>query len=135
MRTAVPAFMLAALAALAGYGYLLRQTPESVLIPCADPVAGCAFSHQGRPARLVFSARPTPLEAFTVRIEAPGMQAAQAEFQMIGMDMGFNRYDFRSAEGGFEARVTLPVCVSGRRDWVMQLTLDGVPYRLEFASR
>ena len=42
---------------------------------------------------------------------------------MVSMDMGFNRYDLRPAgePGEFAARITLPMCVSGRRDWMLYL--------------
>ena len=38
---------------------------------------------------------------------------------MKGMDMGWNRYRLnKDAAGYWNAEVTLPVCVSGRSDWV-----------------
>ncbi len=55
---------------------------------------------------------------------------------MVGMDMGFNRYDLRPAGNGvFASKVTLPVCVSGRRDWILYLDLDGMRYALRFSTQ
>jgi hypothetical protein len=83
-----------------------------------------------------FSKTPAPLEAFGLSVSAPGAARISAEFQMVGMDMGFNRYDLRpTADGAWAAKVTLPVCVSGRRDWVLYLDLDGSRYAIPFSTR
>lgn len=131
-----PLLLIAALLAIAATGYWLKHPAEAMAVPCADPLAGCAFSHRGTPASARFSIRPVPLEAFELRVTAPGAGKVSAEFQMIGMDMGFNRYDLRPAgDGAFASKVTLPVCVSGRRDWLLYLDLDGVRYALPFSTR
>jgi hypothetical protein len=83
-----------------------------------------------------FSAQPVPLEAFELTVTAPDAARISAEFQMVGMDMGFNRYDLHPvARGTFASKVTLPVCVSGRRDWTLYLELDGSRYALPFSTR
>jgi hypothetical protein len=76
------------------------------------------------------------MEAFGLKVTVPGATKISAEFHMVGMDMGFNRYDLRPAGNGtFAARITLPVCVSGRRDWVLYVEVDGQRYALPFSSR
>ncbi|HEX7971929.1 MAG TPA: hypothetical protein VF501_06895, partial [Thiobacillus sp.] len=103
---------------------------------CADPLAGCAFHHRGALASVRFSTQPVPLNAFELRVRVPGASRISAEFQMVGMDMGFNRYDLRTmADGAFAAKVTLPVCVSGRRNWRLTLDVDGTRYVLPFSTR
>jgi len=83
-----------------------------------------------------FSELPVPLEPFTLSVTAPGSARVSVEFQMVGMDMGFNRYDLRSLpDGTFSSRITLPVCVSGRQDWLLYLQIDGKNYVLPFSSR
>ncbi|MBW8329912.1 MAG: hypothetical protein K0M48_12395, partial [Thiobacillus sp.] len=110
--------------------------PRAVAVSCADPLAGCTFSHHGSMAKVRFSVQPVPLDAFEVRVTAPNATKISAEFQMVGMDMGFNRYDLRpSPDGAFASKVTLPVCVSGRRDWVLYLDVDGSRYAMPFRSR
>ncbi|HEY0664261.1 MAG TPA: hypothetical protein VGD18_06610, partial [Thiobacillaceae bacterium] len=102
----------------------------------ADPLAGCSFEHRGAAAGVRFSAQPAPMQAFGLRVTAPGVSRVSAEFQMVGMDMGFNRYDLKPAgDGAFGATVTLPVCVSGRRDWKLYLDLDGSRYVVPFRTR
>jgi len=135
-RIWVPLLLVVALAAIAVAGYWLKRPAEALAVPCADPLAGCAFSHQGTTVSVRFSSQPAPLEAFELRVTAPVATRISAEFQMVGMDMGFNRYDLRPAGGGaFASRVTLPVCVSGRRDWTLTLDLDGSRYALPFSTR
>jgi hypothetical protein len=135
-RVAVPLLLVIVLVAIAVAGWWLKRPAEAIAISCADPVAGCTFSHHDATARLRFSMQPTPMESFELHVAASGATGISAEFQMVGMDMGFNRYDLRpTPEGAFTAKVTLPVCVSGRHDWVLYLDLDGTRYALPFSTR
>lgn len=135
-RIAVPLLLILALAAIAVAGYWIKRPAEAQAVTCVDPLSGCSFSHRGATVRVVFSAQPAPLEAFELRIGAPGTTKISAEFQMNGMEMGFNRYDLHPTENGTQtAKVTLPVCVSGRRDWTLFLDVDGSHYTLPFSTQ
>lgn len=135
-RVALPLLLVAALIAIAVAGWWLKRPADAVDVACTDPVAGCRFSHDGAEASVRFSEQPASMTAFGVRVDAPGARRISAEFQMVGMDMGFNRYDLKPAgDGAFAAQVTLPVCVSGRRDWTLFLDLDGTRYALPFSTR
>lgn len=135
-RVAVPLLLAAALIAIAVAGWWLKRPADAVAVSCADPLAGCAFSHRGAAVDVRFLSQPTPLEAFGLRVSAPSARRISAEFQMVGMDMGFNRYDLRPAgDGAFASNVTLPVCISGRHDWTLFLDVDGTRYALPFKSR
>jgi hypothetical protein len=134
-RVLAPLLLIVALLLIAVAGWWLKRPAEAVAVPCADPLAGCAFNHRGSAANARFSMRPVPLEAFELRVAAAGAGKVSAEFQMVGMDMGFNRYDLRPvADGVFVSKVTLPVCISGRRDWILYLYLDGIRYALPFST-
>jgi len=136
LRVLLPLVLVVALVAIAVAGYWLKRPSEAVPVACADPLAGCSFSHRGTPVAVRFSARPAPLEAFGLSVRAPDAARVSAEFQMVGMDMGFNRYDLRRApDGSWASSVTLPVCVSGQRDWVLYLDVDGARYALPFSTR
>ena len=136
LRVLAPLLIAVALAAIAVAGYWLRRPPAAVAVACADPLAGCRFSHRNTPVTVHFSARPSPLKAFEISVRAPGATHLSAEFQMVGMEMGFNRYDLRQAGNAvFVSKVTLPVCVSGRRDWIMTLDIDGAHYALPFSTQ
>ncbi len=135
-RVLLPLLLVGVLIAIAVAGYWLKRPAEAQAVACADPLAGCLLVHRGTPVTVRFSAQPTPLEAFDLQIDAPGVSRISAAFQMNGMDMGFNRYDLRPAENEhFVAHVTLPVCVSGRHDWTLYLEVDGTHYALPFSTR
>lgn len=135
-RVVLPLLLVVALLAIAVAGYWMKRPPEAVALACADVSVGCSFKHRGDPASVRLSPPPAQLEAFNIELRAEDVQRASAEFQMVGMDMGFNRYDLRPAgDGVFRARVTLPVCVSGRRDWVLTLDVDGTRYTVPFSTR
>lgn len=135
MRVLAPLLLVVALVAIAVAGYWLKRPAEALAVPCADPLTGCAFSHRGATASVRFSVRPVPLEAFELSVRAAGVTRISAEFQMVGMDMGFNRYDLRQvADGDWASNVTLPACASGQGDWVLYMELDGSRYALPFST-
>jgi hypothetical protein len=48
----------------------------------------------------------------------------EVTFFMRGMDMGLNRYRLDAdTRGEWKGRVTLPVCMSGRSDWIAAVAL------------
>lgn len=135
-RILVPLLLVVALMGVAVAGYWLKRPAGAIAVPCADPLAGCTFIHHGAPVRVRFLTRPVALEAFGLSVTAASVQKISAEFQMLRMDMGFNRYDLHpGAPGEFTARITLPVCVSGQRDWMLYLEIDGIRYALPFSTR
>jgi hypothetical protein len=102
---------------------------------CQDLYQGCGMDLPGGAVRVSVSGDLKPLQAFLVRVEAPHAGKVEARFTMEGMDMGFNLYTLRAdKEGVYQARVTLPVCVTGRRDWVMYLTVDDVRLAVPFVT-
>ena len=99
-----------------------------VTVRCSDLSKGCAVDVDGR--RILFGTKgePKPLAPFQVWLtskDSAPMQKAEARFTMEGMDMGFNLYTLRpDGKGAYQARVTLPICVTGRHDWLLHLDLD-----------
>lgn len=134
-RWVLPLIIALPLIFVALWGARMQSSTESHMTVCTDPVLGCAFEHRGRTVRLRFSQPPKPLQPFTMTLDAPGAHQVQAEFQMQGMEMGFNRYNFTTDKTGvFTARVTLPVCVSGRSDWNLYLQIDAQRYTIPFST-
>jgi hypothetical protein len=134
-RLLAPFLVVVALVAIAATGYWLKRPAEAIAVPCPDPLAGCAFTHRGMPASVRFSAPPQPFQDFGLDVAVVGARAISVEFHMVGMEMGFNRYDLRpTGETGFAARVTLPVCVTGRHDWMLYLDIDGQRYAVPFST-
>jgi hypothetical protein len=136
-RLLVPVLIILALAMLALWGAWQKapKAPAQTIV-CVNPLAGCTFMHGGAPATLRFSTQPEALRPFALSISAPSLRKVSASFQMVGMDMGFNRYDLRQdAAGNWTASVTLPVCTVSRVDWIAELDLDGRLYILKFNTR
>ncbi len=69
------------------------------------------------------------LKAFPVRVWPglpPGTRIDKffVSFTMAGMDMGMNRYRLaEQPDGSWLAEVTLPICTSGRTDWIATIEL------------
>lgn len=131
---ALPLLIIALAAAVLWRGG--GETPAAAqTLSCADLVAGCDTRLRGREVRVGLDGPVKPLKPFAVWVRAADAGEVRARFTMEGMDMGFNLYTLRAdAEGVFRARVTLPVCVSGRRDWVMALEIDGAVLEVPFTS-
>jgi hypothetical protein len=135
-RVLAPLLLVVALVAIAAVGYWLKRPAEAIAVNCADPLAGCTFIHRGAPVSVRFQTRPVPMQAFGLVVTAPGASKISAEFQMLGMEMGFNRYDLRPGKPGeFSAQITLPVCVSGQSRWMLYIDIDGIRYALPFSAR
>lgn len=121
---------VAVIAALAGIVYVQHgRQAETGALPraaCPDPYAGCALSLAGRPVSLGLTGSPRAMHPFGIWVRAAHARRVRAAFTMADMDMGLNLYTLKSDSGGvFRAEVTLPVCVTGRSDWLMTLDIDG----------
>ncbi|OYY93293.1 MAG: hypothetical protein B7Y41_10905 [Hydrogenophilales bacterium 28-61-23] len=116
---------------------LWGDRPEAPVtqVDCATLTSGCSINVNGRQIRFGMSGAPKPLAPFQIWVDAAGVGKAEARFVMEGMDMGFNVYTLRADKQGIlRAAVTLPVCVSGRRDWAMILDLDKTRLRVPFVT-
>jgi len=115
--------------------FIQPKEVAAVAVDCPNPQAGCSANLNGRKIELGVVGELKVLSPFEVWLKAPGAASVQASFTMEGMDMGFNLYTLRpDAEGVFRARITLPVCVSGRRDWVITLKIDGQALSVPFVT-
>jgi len=102
---------------------------------CPDLVQGCKVAFGERGAEVRFLSAPTPLKRFDLVVKGGDIRQVAADFAMQGMDMGPNHYELqRTADGVWNAKVVLPVCVSGTSNWVMTLELDGVKRQIPFVA-
>jgi hypothetical protein len=74
------------------------------------------------------------LKPFNVSLSSNAeLDSVTVSLEMQGMDMGQNRYRMlKRADGSWQADITLPVCTSGRSDWVagFEVQASGRGYRL-----
>ncbi|TCP10997.1 hypothetical protein EV683_11626 [Crenobacter luteus] len=96
------------------------------------PQQGCELPGGGR---LLFTRPPRQEAPFEIRVDGVPGEPPSAEFAMPAMDMGFNRYRFVADGGGWRATVTLPVCATGARDWLMTLEAGGRRYTVPFRTQ
>ena len=97
-----------------------------------DPVRDTCLAEEGG-ATIQFRVEtdPRPLQPFPVMVALEGV--AQGDvlgvlvgFSMAGMDMGPNRFRLtRDADGHWRGEVTLPICTSGRTDWIARVEAIG----------
>lgn len=77
-----------------------------------------------------------PLSEFRVFVKSEAVQPVSVSFEMVGMDMGINRYSFtKTPSGEWKTAVLLPVCTTDRSDWVAVFDFrlnNGDAYLLEF---
>lgn len=115
----------AALAVLLFWRNNETPAPATIQLPCPTPATGCAARIGDRSITVGLADKRKALQPFHIWVKAPGAGKVRASFAMVGMNMGFNLYTLRpDKDGMFRAQVTLPACVSGRREWVMTVDID-----------
>lgn len=112
--------------------YLSRPAAAAVQDVACNPAQSSCTLPNGM--QLQFAGVPRSGQPFLIRLSGAAKEAPGAEFSMRDMDMGFNRYRFVAAPGGWQARVTLPLCVTQRHDWTMTLEVEGRRYSLPFRT-
>jgi len=102
--------------------------------PC-DVEQGCQAVAESVAVTVAFGAEPRGLQPFPIRIQIEGDQQADSvtvAFSMQAMDMGSNRYRLSAdGPGGWSGDITLPICTSGRTDWVADVDFVVAGRRLQ----
>jgi len=108
-----------------------RQPASATIVNLAPPSPDCPVIGEGctvdgaaaASMELRFRGPVKPLEPFTVTLETEQpLDAVSLEFDMTAMDMGVNRFELhRQPDGAWQGQVVLPMCSTGRRDWVATL--------------
>jgi hypothetical protein len=127
-----------ALIALIALVLWTNRAPDEVgvkQVSCATLSSGCSVQVDGRQITLGMTESPKPLAPFQIWVKAQGVRKVEARFVMEGMDMGFNLYTLRADnQGVYRANVTLPICVTGRRDWALILDVDKTRLNVPFVT-
>ena len=135
-RWLFPVLVIVLIGGVVAANRYLQPARPPLPVTCANLNHGCSASLGGAEVRLGIDGELKALTPFEVWVEAPGASRVQASFVMVGMDMGFNLYTLKpDAKGVFRARVTLPVCVTGRRDWIMVVDVDGRKLSVPFVTQ
>jgi hypothetical protein len=131
-----PLGIILLIAAVVGLNRFYKPDPgPETRLECANPRAGCRAMLGGEEVVVGIDGELKLLKPFEIWVRARGVDKARANFTMPGMDMGFNLYTLRpDGRGAYRARVTLPMCVTGRQDWVLHVDLDGRRLALPFVT-
>ncbi|MGD8843523.1 MAG: hypothetical protein PVJ83_08620 [Gammaproteobacteria bacterium] len=133
-------FVLSSLLLVGCDGSPPTDRPLTVLSVAADcdMLRGCEAGDSDLAVLLSFDAPPRALKPFPIhlrQIRGQSAESASVSFAMEGMDMGLNRYRMvGDAAGGWQANVTLPVCVSGRSDWIATFELATTARRVRIPA-
>jgi hypothetical protein len=95
--------------------------PDFQKVVCENILSGCG----NQDFILKFLNEPKVMKPINVQLIVPNAKQVFLSFAMENMEMGLNRYQLFNKVGTniWEAQVTLPVCVQGRSDWVVQLEI------------
>lgn len=131
-----PVAIILLIAAVVILNSVFRQHGAAeVVVNCADLNAGCRAMLGDRQVSLGVTGELKMLQPFEVWVRVEGVDKLQASFTMVGMDMGFNLYNLRpDGQGAHRARITLPMCVTGRNDWRLHLDLDAQRLTIPFVT-
>ena len=130
----VASLVLAALI-LAELFHVSSAPPPEETIRCENLLQGCHITLPSQTLQVKFSTAPNALKPFDLEVTAPAARGIHASLTMPGMEMGPNRYRLIAAGTGvWRAQVMLPVCVTGRRDWVLLLEVDRARVRVPFSA-
>jgi hypothetical protein len=134
-RWLFPVLVIVLIAGVVAANRYLQPAKPPLSVACPNLQNGCNARLGSREVTFGVQGELKVLSPFEVWVKAPEAKEVQASFAMKDMDMGFNLYTLRpDPQGVFRARVTLPVCVSGRRDWFMILDVDGQKISLPFVT-
>ena len=134
LLTNVAIVLAIACTAVVGYKIARRpaDVPELLLVAPADcdlNASRCAVDlPDGGRIELSISPQPIPVvKPLQIDVRVTGAVVRQVELDFSGrtMDMGPNRTRLAPVgEGGYRGSAMLPVCVSGRMDWLATLFVD-----------
>lgn len=110
-----------------------RQVMELLDLDCNPAKSVCRAAKQDSSVTLYFPEQVHYLKPFRMQVTTKGISNSSVEtiyidYTMVGMDMGLNRFNLKSvtdAKGQqrYEGEGILPVCVSGRVDWLANVNV------------
>lgn len=111
--------------------YFLRQDIVNTNTPieyskCRLGDESCEIFIAGHRLELLIEGRVKALKPFIVYIvdKDNTIEQAKVRFEMKAMDMGINQYAFKKLDNSWQANVVIPICTTGRRDWIAEFDID-----------
>jgi hypothetical protein len=106
----------------------LPEETLSVDVPCDATGQGCNAQSGAMQWTVRIGPEAVALKSFPVSLRIAGsdetLESARVKFVMSGMSMGLNEYQLISVDNNaWEADVMLPICTSGRSDWLAEFSV------------
>lgn len=103
---------------------LQAETPADTTVECPDLRQPCTAMVKGKPVKISSDGELVPGKQFVLSVEGEAT-SARAVWRMLAMDMGPNNYRLVSERPGIlQAKVILPQCPHGGKNWQLRLELD-----------
>ena len=114
---------------LVGNYYLkpVAEEPAVFISDCDLTKNKCKVSLTESELEIMILGELKALQAFTIRIidNNDWLEQASVDLKMKAMDMGKNRFAFvKSGNHGWKSEVVIPVCTTGRRDWLFEFEFE-----------
>jgi hypothetical protein len=104
---------------------------------CAPLGHECIVRSDTRLIGIELPSEVQPLTRFPVKVRVEGLEPGSVvvQFDMKSMDMGVNRFGLRQKGAVWEGEAILPVCTSGRTDWLatVEATTQAGTIQAEFS--
>lgn len=117
------AMLLGILSAVFYVIWFSTQSEKSAIVqlPCSNIMVGCGNAK----IKINADRQPQVMRAFKLKVTSVPASQIYVDFAMAGMSMGLNRYKLiQQADGHWQSEVILPLCVQGRSDWLMEVTVS-----------
>lgn len=104
-----------------------RRIPEFTYTSSCDLTSSaCSVKVNNNAVTISLTGEPSPLNPFYVNVSVEGKQPLSIgiEFEMDGMDMGFNKYQLKLVDDMWKVKSILPVCTLGGKEWNLIVTLN-----------
>lgn len=124
-------FIILLLSCVLIVNYFLRQDADDINIPviyseCRLGNENCEIIVAGHRLEFFVEGKVKALKPFIVHIvdKDNAIQQAKVQFEMKAMDMGINQYVFKKDDDSWQADVVIPICTTGRRDWLVEFDIN-----------
>ena len=123
-------FVVLLLALVIVGNYFLRKGTDNNQVEyskCQLGIENCLIVTDGMELEIIVEGEIKALKPFVIHMVDKNqiIDKALVKFNMKAMNMGVNQYEFVQIDNNnWKAEVVIPVCTTGRRDWLVEFEID-----------
>lgn len=93
---------------------------------CRLGIDACEIIINNKHLSVVLDGEVKALAPFFIKISDKNnlIDNAIVSFKMKAMDMGVNKYRFIKGNSNWSAKIIIPICTTGRRDWLAEIEVQ-----------